>query len=793
MASIHSSSSANDPKEETTEPNLYSINENEQKSGILEPAEPSPRQLVFRRWVNSFRSKRNRPSCRPVKIVEGWSDGSQEGNRSSSNLAPESLLPEPEWRLSGQSSNLEAVKTTTMSITSRSMIMSGGTNRSTNHSVTSEFRESMDNSTPQRLSIDVEAHSRAINRCHVVRELITTEAEYVFGLKALTDVLYLFSSRTEIHYNIQSIRAVHERFLANVRKISPSISIDDKEIQQPPRAEGHDPNTTQISFKVLRYKSLRTRTFGSTVNRRPHPLTVGTEEASEIAVEIQKLSTSFKLYEQFYCNYDQLTEDLDMLRQLVPDWPVFNQGVEALSKAVASIETKALTENKAMSLNDMIIKSGFGGSSECGLSSQQRLRKPSHEDSYSKNHPPWKNDSPPKNETFIQCAVHDIYQQLGPMCLCGVLHVTYRLSGQIEGKYMVCVLFKSHLLLASADYDKAKLRGVACLYICDTKFDTLSNGRGLCCHGSLFSWKLSIQYQDDDFELVLSASSANDEKSWHTEILRSTSLTLDMPKPVAFELKGYTFLALDLTPLNSVHNPDASLLRTPSVHSATVPGLNSNLEHIIIKKTHCPNQFNQTSRVEEGEIERPKMHSSPARVLTSRRHDRIRLEKLIACMYTKECLNYPGMVLTRNEMLFGSGSLMRRLSLRPGHKRSNSSALPVAKTRADNGHGAQRSKLKKGDSPDGKGRDISERCPKDNHEMGHSQYEFTLGSSRRKRIPILGSRAASTPNLAALKIETKTDYRSEIPSPKMTLLSMFNSMSLRRPKRNIRRGLHSAG
>lgn len=191
MASIRSSSNADEPKEETTEPNTCSISAIELKLGVLEPAEPSPRQLVFRRWVNSFRSKKNRPPCQSVKIVEGWSDESQEGNRSSLKLAPDSLLAEPEWRLSGQSSNLETVKTTTMSITSRSMIMSGGTNRSTNHSVKSEFRESMDGSTPQRRSIDVEARSRAINRYYAVRELITTEAEYVFGLKALTDVLIL--------------------------------------------------------------------------------------------------------------------------------------------------------------------------------------------------------------------------------------------------------------------------------------------------------------------------------------------------------------------------------------------------------------------------------------------------------------------------------------------------------------------------------------------------------------------------------------------------------------------------
>lgn len=93
----------------------------------------------------------------------------------------------------------------------------------------------------------------------------------------------------EIHYNLQDIRGVHERFLANIRKVSPSIGIDDKDTQPPHRAETNEPNASQASFRVLRYKSLRARTFGSIANRRHHPLAVGTDEALEVALEIQKL------------------------------------------------------------------------------------------------------------------------------------------------------------------------------------------------------------------------------------------------------------------------------------------------------------------------------------------------------------------------------------------------------------------------------------------------------------------------------------------------------------------------
>lgn len=43
---------------------------------------------------------------------------------------------------------------------------------------------------------------------------------------------------------------------------------------------------------------------------------------------------------------------------------------------------------------------------------------------------------------------------------------------------MVCVLFKSHFLLAKVNNDYHSLEAVACLYICDAKIDTLRNGKG---------------------------------------------------------------------------------------------------------------------------------------------------------------------------------------------------------------------------------------------------------------------------------------------------------------------------
>ena len=78
----------------------------------------------------------------------------------------------------------------------------------------------------------------------------------------------------------------------------------------------------------------------------------------------------------------------------------------------------------------------------------------------------------------LQNTVSDAYKQLGPLTLCGVLHITYQTSDYITGGYMVCILFPYHLLIAKPSDDYRRLRAVACLFISDLKIDSLRNGEG---------------------------------------------------------------------------------------------------------------------------------------------------------------------------------------------------------------------------------------------------------------------------------------------------------------------------
>jgi hypothetical protein len=65
---------------------------------------------------------------------------------------------------------------------------------------------------------------------------------------------------------------------------------------------------------------------------------------------------SFSAYEEFCSNYELLTQDVALLRRSIPNWTVFEQGIEALSKSVVSTENRKNDDNRSMLMNDLMIK-----------------------------------------------------------------------------------------------------------------------------------------------------------------------------------------------------------------------------------------------------------------------------------------------------------------------------------------------------------------------------------------------------------------------------------------------------
>lgn len=406
------------------------------------------------------------------------------------------------------------------------------------------------------------------------------------------------------------------------------------------------------------------------------------------------------------------------------------------------------------------------------------------------------------------------------MTLCGVLHVTYRASTQprqVTGAFMVCVLFKHHFFLARMNGEDRKLRPLACLYISDMRIDSLTNGKGMLYmtvyqavssftnaligydYYCIFSWKLLFQLCDEKFELVLSASSAAEEKQWKTGILKSVAASVDVPNAISSEQRRFSFLALDVVPEEEVTEFVPQLSRRPSLQTLGTTGTQrarSNLQAIIIRKTHCPHKHGQLQQM-DGELERYKMPSFVSQPLTfmARRQDRIRLERVILHIYTRDALPYPGMFLATGELLFGSSSIMRHLSLRSKrYNRSSSINLPATLQNISEPQGIGEADEKQQKPNKRKRRDASDFSHSLDHDKGwtlHKDSALLLGRSKTMRVKN-SPRTSYSPNSQPVVKVDKSPECPEVPLPRKGIWSIFNSMSLRRSKKNASSNLGGA-
>ncbi|KAJ5621420.1 hypothetical protein N7528_006203 [Penicillium herquei] len=686
------------------------VEKSESPTGDTTPTRPlsqASQDSSFRKWVDSFRP-RKRPGGTQERFVEGWPDLDKEASPVEFNLDPPSFAAQDaQWeRRSGNSSNLGTPKTTTISI-ARSRAT---THSTTTQSALSDARVSGDSSRPTSSScVDEQVEIRARKRRQILRELIATEVDYVCGLKALAGVLSMLNVRTQIRHNIQQMHEIHERFLRNLGEMSPQSAHPPPDDALDFVSRGLSKRLGNIELPGLKgrpHRSLRTRSMKTEMEKRRRSLMSEPGEALEVAREIEALQTiSFSAYDEYCRNFELLSQDIALLRRSITDWPVYDKGIEALSKSVASTDSRRHEENKSMMMSDLMIKPiqrlckyplilsdllSATPSSDCPSANNvmhqvlENMRVQVAQINSATGNPV--NKDRIQKTLLLQKKIRsnesnrlrDVYKELGPMTLCGVLHVTYRTQEHTAGEFMVSVLFNCYLLLGRIRDEAHGLEVLACIYIADLKMDTLQNGRGLTCYGCPFSWKIVFQDQGENFELVLSASTPAEEKQWHTEIMRFSVALENMAKPGGvWDPRKYSLLSLPLMPLDRAQYSVASLSRRTSMDSMAI-SRKANVQRVIIRKTNFPNYDESTSSGSStGEIERPKTPVTRGSYnVIARRQDRIRLEKMMEEVYTRDALPWPGMILGKGDIfedIFSPGSIIRRFSLHAGFNKRSSS------------------------------------------------------------------------------------------------------------------------
>jgi hypothetical protein len=71
-----------------------------------------------------------------------------------------------------------------------------------------------------------------------------------------------------------------------------------------------------------------------------------------------------------------------------------------------------------------------------------------------------------------------IFRMLGHALLCGALHVAYQGRSGVQGEYMLCILFKSYLMVATANEDLQQFTVAVCMHVADIKIEATEDGKG---------------------------------------------------------------------------------------------------------------------------------------------------------------------------------------------------------------------------------------------------------------------------------------------------------------------------
>lgn len=156
---------------------------------------------------------------------------------------------------------------------------------------------------------------------------------------------------------------------------------------------------------------------------------------------------------------------------------------------------------------------------------------------------------------------------------------------------------------------------------------------------------------------------------------------------ISLEPRELAFCFLPVVPLDAIDNRAGILARRTSVRSLSANNPKRQPEQVVIKRTHNPLHDDEVrSRQEAGIVRtRSAVREHAPVILSPLRQDRVRLERSIADIFSREILPFPGMVMGRGDYL-RSQSLMRGVPFRtPFSSRRSVSISKITVSSSDEG------------------------------------------------------------------------------------------------------------
>ncbi|KAI0890048.1 Dbl homology domain-containing protein [Annulohypoxylon maeteangense] len=548
------------------------------------------------------------------------------------------------------------------------------------------------------VSHDPGVTERLLQRRRILEEIINTEESYIGDVKFLMNVYVTILAslpspqwglRSSINRNLTDIVELHEEILGELHRVVPNSEYTQPEripvTPNPPAAKKHH-----------RWRSLDSvpEDRGETSWLQHIPSVIAEPAiAAKVAHIFGKRMNRFFIYEEYGAKYELMIKDVAATHRELPQWETYQKGLEALAASLGAVNYHLDHHRKSLTIGDLLVKPiqricrypllfaellKYTPVCDCPSSHMDidkvliRLREATAGINRATDDPRLKDRM--ERTWLIQDrlifpnqkmdpASRSVIRSFGQVRLCGALHVCWQTKDGVDGTYMVAILYRDCLCLASASGAEPVYTIQACISLADIKIETIDNGRGLQCHTAPFSWKLVFECDHQLYEIIMTACNAKEEEQWRHHILHYTPTEpYGLSEPIF-----YSSIFLNIKSLGTIFGKPGTIARRLSIHRATTVGPKSPLYQVILKNT-CTVR-DTTSVASTTQINRSQSlltTNSRIPVLAPPRADRARVEALLSDVWSRKVLPFPGIASrSRSEHIVrnSASTVMRKLSV----------------------------------------------------------------------------------------------------------------------------------
>ncbi|KAH9823767.1 RhoGEF domain [Teratosphaeria destructans] len=676
----------------------------------------SPEPQAFQRWVSRLKRRKMEQPSTVTPRTQRWALDDFDVKAQSS---PPKFVRSHHQKAESHASSIAfvtAVKSATATIASASIATISRRNskwrREQRSSILSDPRPSVDT---QRSIVDAAARQRSRRRRDKVQELILTEEGYVADLKALFNALStLLGYQTDCQSSVRNCASttlarlicLHQEMVAELQHCVPFLDreppVRPAGVHRHHRWHSVDGTTPRRKpFSSLRHPRRSLNISRSSEDDAGGGLTCEPAVVAAVAAVFNERLAQFQEYENFGGYYELVRMDIQQLQESITAWLVpkqdpseYDSAIEALAGAIHPTKSREIDRRKALTLKDLLIKPiqrlpryellfddlrKFTPVCDDPVSHGivERLLKDLNRLCHRMNEA--KEDHTNvrtlgatwligERLTFSSQVPRSVYLQLlGQVVLCGCLHIAYRNRERVKGCYVICILFESTLLLATAADDQQRYSTLAGIALANATIAECENLKGLQSCTTPHSWKLVFEHTARMYEVIFTACSAQEHDMWRQQLVgRIGAQTQAVASGATNIFELHSPIIAEMRSIGKAFGKPSTFVEQMSVHRTATVGPTTDLNQVVIKNTQAVKEALETTSTVSLPIGRSQTVVTPSHVqtLAPRRADRVRLEALLSDVWTKEVLPYPGMAPRRTDPLRASANhVMRKFSM----------------------------------------------------------------------------------------------------------------------------------